>query len=100
MTLNTRELQSLGLCPWCSDANSCMNWARAKSPIWYCEQYHDSGPPRGNPHPVFVPDTLVVAEPVEVADGQTRGICCNCENMATCLLSTSEGGVWHCEEYR
>ena len=29
-----------------------------------------------------------------------RGLCCNCENNEICVIPKSEGGVWHCEEYR
>jgi len=29
-----------------------------------------------------------------------KGLCVNCENRETCRLAKSEGGIWHCEEYR
>jgi len=29
-----------------------------------------------------------------------KGLCVNCDNRFTCLMSGQIGGVWYCEEYQ
>ncbi len=99
MTLKIQRSQLKGLCVGCSNAGGCMHLARARSPIWRCEEYDDVAPFRSNPGHVVVSAAmadLLRAEPAEPA----QGICGNCDNLPTCSLSHSEGGIWHCAEYR
>lgn len=28
------------------------------------------------------------------------GLCANCDNRHTCIYAHTEGGIWHCEEYK
>lgn len=28
------------------------------------------------------------------------GLCVDCQNRNTCIYAKTNGGVWHCEEYR
>jgi len=102
MTVKIKRSELKGLCAACNNAGACMYLARAKSPVWYCEQYDDVTPVRSNSGYVVVSAAMAAllrTEPAEPAE-PAQGICGNCDNLPTCSLSHCEGGIWHCEEYR
>jgi hypothetical protein len=83
------------LCSTCNYAPTCDNRSSSEKPVFYCEEFY-------NYVPVPVKKTSVSASaPTETIDpDKYKGLCSNCENRETCLLPRSEGGNWHCEEYR
>ena len=98
---NSRASAWLGLCVARSHARFCMYLARAKSPIWRCEEVDDSGAVRDSASAVVDPEPPTqVAETLqpELTD-KPRGVYSNCENLPTCCLPKAKSGVWHCEEY-
>jgi hypothetical protein len=68
-------------------------------PNFYCEQFEIDTP---------VPVITVEKEQPFVAgpagarkdSGRLTGLCIDCEGRKNCSFPKSEGGVWHCEEYR
>jgi hypothetical protein len=31
---------------------------------------------------------------------QTEGLCAHCDCRESCLIPTTDGGIWHCEQYK
>jgi len=59
----------------------------------YCEEFEAASVADRLPEPPRAP------EPV-ASGNHLQGLCCNCLNRETCQLASSDGGVWHCEEYQ
>ena len=90
-----------GICATCIHADTCANLASATAPIWYCEEFDDSGPADPvTPEPKILEPTIRMEEEVPpVPSNRPKGLCMNCKNFPTCTFPKPEGGVWHCEEY-
>jgi hypothetical protein len=86
------------LCWTCNFAASCVNRGTAERPKLYCEQF-DSYVPR-SPVSEKVASRAASGDKKDSDEYKYKGLCLNCENRETCTLSGSQGGVWHCEEYR
>jgi len=52
--------------------------------------------------PIYFKDQTSVAGPAVIDKDQDKlvGLCVDCEARHNCTFPKSEGGVWHCEEYR
>ena len=101
--LSSVAARSAGLCSTCNNNNNgvaCGYRALRGCDALYCEMFDIS--PNGSDGEVrarFVTvETVAVSE--EVKPEVYKGLCINCENREICRLAKSEGGVWHCEEYR
>ena len=82
------------LCSTCSHTESCGNRSTPQRPMFFCELFEVFVPP-----PPAAP--AAAREPASPKDaGEYKGLCVNCENADTCPAAQSEGGVWHCQEYR
>ena len=92
-----RQSKSLGICSTCNYAKSCVYLARATSPIWHCDEFDDYIPPV---NALSAHKSTATNHSVANAPNPPLGLCCNCDNFATCMLPKPEGGVWHCEEYK
>lgn len=88
----SKKIKYSGLCSTCRYASCCINLKSSKSTIWECELFEIF-----LYKPVKEESTAINNEENDCA-GYT-GLCKNCENRKTCRCSTSEGGIWHCEEY-
>ena len=87
----------LDLCGICISGPGCMNRGTSFKPKLYCEQFDVETPP-----PAPWEDADPPARPRGAnanADGEVRGLCCNCENRGHCKITKPEGDIWHCEEY-
>ena len=102
MTTDAERPALRGLCMTCNHFQSCMHATRSKGPIWFCEEFDDSGPMRTGPVVATAPTSPPNVANVQSIDlPSTRlGLCSNCEEHPTCTFSKPEGGIWHCEEYR
>ena len=90
-----RAYRHVGICLTCNHFEHCRLRPEERFPVWFCEQFDDYAPadnPGRNPGG---------ESPTPSAIGKKlNGLCVNCELAADCALAKSEGGVWHCEEYR
>ncbi len=81
------------LCTTCNNKSSCMYRKTRNQPVFFCEQFDP-----------FIPVSEAAGNGNQVpAANHTNGhlgLCSNCEHQSTCMMSTTEGGIWHCEEYR
>jgi hypothetical protein len=86
------------LCSTCDHVKACGGRSTPERPTFYCEQFE-----------VFAPASVPEVRRVTpgrprskngLGAGAGKGLCSNCENADTCTAPDSEGGVWHCEEYR
>jgi len=89
-----------GLCSTCKHASTCTFPKDPQRPSFFCEEFEiERAAPRRRPRH----DTSRLAESY-VAEGEgpsmSMGLCSDCENNRTCVLQKTEGGVWHCEEYK
>ena len=86
-------LEYRDLCSTCNHAPTCGNRSTAEKPVFYCEEFD-----------AYVPESSKkrsVSAPTETIDSdEYKGLCFNCENREKCVFPKSEGGIWHCEEYR
>ncbi|MCF8069873.1 MAG: hypothetical protein K9L30_14930 [Desulfobacterales bacterium] len=86
-----------GICTNCDHNHSCGFLARAKEPVWFCEEFDDSGAVENTT--ATTPDYSSEVVALEMNSTQSLGICSNCDNLSTCKLPKAVGGLWHCEEY-
>ena len=92
--VNQLKVASAGLCTTCTHAPGCALRKDSKASIFDCEEFSGNGSSaRGH---------RKSSAPVR---GRRRavtgvGLCATCEARKTCTSADSEGGVWHCEEYR
>jgi hypothetical protein len=84
------------LCPDCLELAASRYLARFGPPRERCEECErlralgassgESVPPRD--------------VPADTPARERRGLCADCENRDTCVLSDAPAGVWYCSEYR
>jgi len=82
------------LCITCNNLSTCDSTRAGRRPVYYCEQFDDYIPPKADPKP-----KQSETNRREIRNTKYKGICMNCDNRETCKNSTSEAGIWHCEEY-
>jgi len=86
------------LCSICSHVSVCANRGSVNDRLFPCEDFLEdrrfsTALPKGAPK--------LQRNAAQASSGPFRGLCCDCENReGCCLAQASEGGVWHCEEYR
>lgn len=93
---------TLGLCVNCDRLPTC-GFARSnRSAVLYCEEFHVVGGGAQAAMESVCPDGHECPpSAVERGNGSPRaGLCFDCLAAGSCSLSRSEGGIWHCEEYR
>jgi len=83
------------ICTTCIHVDGCMNAVPERRPIYFCEEFDDY-----TPRPETRDLRVEVAVPKTENPGEHTGICMNCDHRETCMSSSIEGGIWHCEEYR
>ena len=84
--------ESLGLCSTCNNSGICTRHREMVFPVHFCEQFDNAVPIPSKQKPPILADD-------EAALDMAMGLCCDCQNRASCTLQDSPGGVWHCEEY-
>jgi len=96
-TMTSDENQFFGLCSTCNHASTCKHSRNSNNPVWHCEEFDDYSPlaVTNNSH-----YTHSSSDTGEKYSEKFKGLCMNCDNRNTCSKSQTEGGVWHCEEYR
>ena len=103
------------LCSTCKNVENCITLKLSDGPIYFCEDFcidifHVVGNFFNTGDIDILPITNHnVGEEEHIRSPNNRnvitstkyfGLCINCDNRHNCSLSNSEGGVWHCEEYR
>ena len=83
------------LCTTCNHMEVCLSKKTLRRPIHFCEEFEAYGPTPDAPTPAQEPVAPVNADP-----GKYMGICVNCDHREDCRHACTEGGIWHCEEYR
>jgi len=84
------------LCSTCNHVKACGGRSTPERPIFFCEQFDTFVPV-----PVQKAPRVSPARPKKRrAANRRKGLCTTCENAEGCSLPASDGGVWHCEEYR
>ena len=91
-----------GLCTTCIHASICGLGKNSDSPVIYCEEFEYRFPPMSMKAEITANTPKKARDKLteERTDHSYKGLCINCENRETCTFPKSEGGVWHCEEYR
>jgi hypothetical protein len=91
--------QGQGLCSGCRNAPTCVFPRDPGKPLLQCEEFE--GFPSAPPPPASIEITPACgARAGPRTKRKYKGLCRDCENRRTCTFPKSEGGVWHCEEYR
>ena len=94
--------EDLGLCQTCMYAADCALTKARGLPVLQCEEFEAERDPRVKARSGVVASTepgVDAALDVNLS-GKYKGLCVDCENRDSCTFPKSEGGVWHCEEYR
>jgi hypothetical protein len=90
-----------GLCSSCAHAPDCTFPRFAGQAVIQCEEWGVEIAPRETAEEqARVEPRAARATPRMVPEPLARGLCATCEEYPTCDYAKSEGGVWHCEEYR
>lgn len=93
-----RLLTAAGICATCGKHLECMYLKHARGPVWFCEEFDESGENE------LEDESVPAARKMEAQlDSDQRnakeGLCANCENGRRCVLRRPEGTLY-CEEYR
>jgi len=93
------NIRYFGLCLNCKNASSCTFPRDPAKPAFYCEEFEIEKTTSITP---FGKEQPLVSGPAVIGKDSTKfiGLCSDCEGRQTCTFPKSEGGVWHCEEYR
>lgn len=83
------------LCMTCNYGPTCVRRKHHGKPVWYCEEFDDYQQSK----PATVKRIRKSAVKKQSAP-LLQGLCTNCENSQVCVIPKTEGGIWHCEEYR
>jgi hypothetical protein len=87
------------LCSTCKHASTCTFLGDPQRPSFYCEEFEiESVPAKRKTEEDKLQPTASFGTAEE--SGSLIGLCRDCENRQTCVFPKSEGGIWHCEEYR
>lgn len=89
-----------GLCSTCKHASTCTFPVNPRRPSFFCEEFEIE---MVTPAKMPIDDTSRLTDSyIAEVEGlsESIGLCGDCENNRTCTLQKSEGGVWHCEEYK
>jgi hypothetical protein len=92
-----------GLCSTCIYTPACVNAARAKHPVMYCEEFNCemiSSLRGAESQFTLKPRPKRKSEKASNTVPELKGLCINCDNRKVCTHTKPEGGIWHCEEYR
>jgi len=96
-----KRTKNRGICSTCKLESECTFPKDAKRSVLQCEEFEPYEPP---PRKKISKGIKVKVKPRDKSMGEEtssyKGLCCNCENRATCTFPKPEGGVWHCEEYQ
>ena len=88
-----RKREHAGLCLTCKHSTNCVYPKSKSKPTMFCEEFDvEEGKTMS-----FIPPKK---ESAKVEECEFKGLCKNCEHRKTCTLPKTEGGVWHCEEYK
>ena len=89
-----------GLCLSCRHSHTCTFPVDEDHPVIHCEEFEQirtvSKKTEAGEQKV---STIDPQEPV-TDKHLFLGLCANCDNRRTCIYAHTEGGVWHCEEYK
>ena len=93
MTANIQKDAYNDLCVTCKNFPSCMYVNSGTRPIRYCEEFdvHAFRPVIESANPS--------ESHIESEELVYYGLCKNCGNRITCMNSSPDRIIWHCEEY-
>lgn len=77
----------------------CVYPREPEKPILECEEF-EGFPSAPSSYPTKKAQAGTGAKGRALEKGRFKGLCKDCENRKACTFPKSEGGVWHCEEYR
>ena len=95
-TTKNNAPKNVGLCATCKHCEYCCLCKNKENKSHYCEEYE----PVESVNPNLIKGKKLEKK-VKLVESEKNymGLCRNCEKRQNCTLPTSEGGVWHCEEY-
>ena len=92
----------LGLCRLCDNAADCTFLRYSGRGVKECDEFRVLAiAPQmtiAKPMPMVRRESAVIPRGRE--ETSLQGLCRTCEYRAGCTYARTEGGVWHCEEYR
>ena len=88
----------LGLCTTCIHREVCTSRKGFRPPILYCEEFDITAASLKGQEAAPAQSGAVAEQ--DSSPVRHTGLCSSCAVRKTCVLSTTPGGVWHCEEYR
>ena len=97
--------QNTNICPTCIYESECVHYQNSQiacKPIWFCENFDNTTALQVAENEEIYSEersSQSTKPGIEVISGRMKGLCINCDNRASCMLLTPDGGVWHCEEY-
>lgn len=94
-----KHIKYFGLCMSCRNASVCTFPRDPAMPAFYCEQFEIDTPVSVITAEQEQPFVMGSAD-IDKDSSRLVGLCIDCEGRKNCSFPKSEGGVWHCEEYR
>ena len=87
------QRQIKGICQNCNSNNNCAFLKDAEQVIIHCEEYDNY---------THMPERRQISTTIQ-RNGEldsSKGLCMDCENRKSCVNVPSDGGIWHCHEYK
>ncbi len=100
-----KNQEYLDICTSCFAEPDCPQSAELRHPIWFCNEFDTiknsvDKDTKSKPNASHSNNNDLISKTKEKETRIYKGLCVNCENQKTCMLTIPEGGVWHCEEYQ
>lgn len=95
--------KSAGLCSACINEAGCTYGNTEERRVIQCEQFELSMPYRQKTaeNEIWqIVKSMVKPSASAETDAHVWGLCKNCGEFPNCTYPRSEGGVWHCEDYK
>ena len=96
-TVVATPVKPVGICSTCRHRPRCLFFKAARQPIHTCEEFAVAG---AGEEPVAADSgQLTYSDGVEYGEGQSAGLCVNCETRLTCMHRRPGEPVTECEDY-
>ncbi len=98
------NIKDFTLCCNCRNSMQCLLESRSMKPLLFCELFEVEPASSGGASQREGSASATSHALTDTDLGREKrylGLCFDCENRSGCsLVQKSDGGVWHCEEYR
>ena len=90
-------VQPVGICSTCRHQSRCLFFKAARQAIHHCEEFDDAN--KAGDKANVTGKTIAKPGDVNLEQGQSAGLCTNCDTRLTCMHRKPGETVLKCEDY-